>query len=441
MTSPTAGILTDMKSQSSDAAGDISQAQRLRGIITGSIGNLIEWYNFYIYAYFSLYFAPAFFPESDRTVQLLSVAAIYAAGFLIRPLGGWFFGRYADRRGRKASMVSAILLMGAGSLLIGVLPTYATAGALAPALLLLMRLAQGFSMGGMYGTAATYLGEVAVARHRGFYASFQAVTMIGGQLLALLTLVLIQLALSDEAIHGWAWRAPFMLAAALALVVVLLRHHMHETFDEQKAATREAGSLRSLIRHPTALFTVVAITAGGAMCFYTFTTYMQKYLVNTAGMNVRTVSLIMVVALIFYMLMMPVIGNLSDRIGRRKCLLIFTSLMTVCVVPILTLMENVQHPLMALVLMMSALAILSFYTSISGLFKAELFPVHVRALGVGLTHSLAAAIFGGSAEFVGLLFRQTGFEQGLYWYVAVLCAAAFMTALWMKEPTRADMRT
>lgn len=417
---------------------ELSHAERIRAIVAGSAGNLIEWYDFYIYAFTALYFASSFFPEGDRTAQLLNVAGIYAAGFLIRPLGGWFFGRFSDRHGRKAGMVFSILLMGAGSLLIAVLPTYATIGAFAPLLLLVARLIQGFSTGGQYGAAATYLSEVAAAERRGFYASFQFVTLIGGQLSALLILILLQNSLGEAEIREWGWRLPFFLGAVLAATVLLFRDAMHETV-ETSSRSADAGSLRGLARHPRELLIVVALTAGGAICIYGFTTYMQKFLVNTAGMDVKSVSNVMLGAMIVFMLLQPLVGALSDRIGRRKCLLVFSSLMTVAAVPLLTALSMVQSPVAAFLLVTAALTILSFYTSVSGLFKAELFPPHVRALGVGLAHSVSAAIFGGSAEYVALLFKQNGHEEWFFWYVALTCAVSFAVAFKMREPRRADM--
>src|SRR3954451_19293494 len=175
-----------------DRSGPTDRRRRIVAIVGASSGNLVEWYDFYAYAFTSIYFAPAFFPASDPTSQLLSTAGIFAVGFFMRPLGGWLFGWVADRHGRRTSMVASVLLMCAGSLMIAVLPTYGAIGALAPALLLIARLAQGLSVGGEYGTAATYMSEVAGRGHRGFYSSFQYVTLIGGQLLALLVLVLLQ---------------------------------------------------------------------------------------------------------------------------------------------------------------------------------------------------------------------------------------------------------
>lgn len=411
----------------------LDRKTRARAAVAGSAGNLIEWYDFYAYAYTALYFASAFFPEGDRTAQLLNVAAIYAAGFLIRPLGGWFFGRYADRHGRRAAMIASVLLMGAGSLLVAVLPTYATIGAAAPALLLVARLMQGFSTGGQYGAAATYLSEIAEPGKRGFYASFQFVTLIGGQLFALLTIFLLQTAMSDEAIREWGWRIPFILGAVLAGLFILFRDAMHET-AEPAGKGEDAGSLKTLMKHPRAMLTVMALSAAGAVTLYTFTTYMQKYLVNTAGMDVATASRIMLVVTFAFLLLQPVLGILSDRIGRRTNLLIFSGGMALFAIPLLGAIGTAQTVWSAGLLVFAALAIMSFYTSVSGLFKAELFPASVRALGVGLGHAIASAIFGGTAEYAALLLKQMGHEQAFAWYVSAICAVAFVVALRMKEP-------
>ncbi|MEG3179310.1 MFS transporter [Sphingomonas sp. LT1P40] len=411
----------------------LNRKTRAKAAIAGSAGNLIEWYDFYAYAYTALYFASAFFPAGDRTAQLLNVAAIYAAGFLIRPLGGWFFGRYADRKGRRAAMIASVLLMGAGSLLVGVLPTYATIGAWAPALLLIARLMQGFSTGGQYGAAATYLSEIAEPGKRGFYASFQFVTLIGGQLFALLTIFLLQQAMSDGEIREWGWRIPFILGAVLAGVFLLFRDAMHET-AEPAGKSEDAGSLKALFRHPRAMFVVMALSAAGAVSLYTFTTYMQKYLVNTAQMDPGAATRTMLVVTLGFLLLQPILGRLSDKIGRRTNLMIFSGGMTLFAVPLFGAIGQAQTMWSAGVLVFAALAIMSFYTSVSGLFKAELFPASVRALGVGLGHAIASAIFGGTAEYIALLLKQMGHEGAFAWYVSAICAVAFVVAWRMREP-------
>ncbi len=404
--------------------------KRVFAIVAASSGNLVEWFDFYIYAFCAIYFAPSFFPKSDPTAQLLNTAGVFAAGFLMRPIGGWIFGRIADRRGRKTSMVLSVLMMCGGSLLIAALPTYASIGAWAPALLLLARLVQGLSVGGEYGTTATYMSEVALSGQRGFFSSFQYVTLIGGQLLAVLTVVLLQQWLSEAEMKAWGWRIPFVIGALTAVVALFLRRTLKETSTAQTRASAEAGSVRGLLRnHRAAFLTVLGYTAGGSLIFYTFTTYMQKYLVNSAGMSIKTASYVMTACLFLYMCMQPLFGALSDRIGRRTSMMLFGSLGALATVPILTALQHVANPYVAFLLILLALAIVSFYTSISGIVKAEMFPPEVRALGVGLAYAIANAIFGGSAEYVALGLKSLGHESSFYWYVTAMMVVAFLVSL------------
>jgi len=404
--------------------------KRIFAIVGASSGNLVEWFDFYVYAFCAIYFAPAFFPSDNPTVQLVNTAGVFAAGFLMRPIGGWLFGRVADKHGRKNSMMISVLMMCAGSLVIAFLPGYATIGAWAPILLLLARLFQGLSVGGEYGTTATYMSEVALRGQRGFFASFQYVTLIGGQLLAVLVLVIIQQFLTEPEIKAWGWRIPFVIGAIAALISLFLRRALKETTSKENREDKDAGSMRALFRdHKAAFITVLGYTAGGSLIFYTFTTYMQKYLVNTAGMTAKTASFIMTAVLFLYMCMQPFFGMLSDRIGRRNSMLWFGALGAVFTVPILLALKTVTSPFLAFVLITLALAIVSFYTSISGLVKAEMFPVQVRALGVGLAYAVANAVFGGSAEYVALNLKLAGMENAFYWYVTVMMVVAFLFSL------------
>ncbi|ANI81817.1 MFS transporter [Kosakonia oryzae] len=403
--------------------------RRVWAIIGASSGNLVEWFDFYVYSFCSLYFAHIFFPAGNTTTQLLQTAGVFAAGFLMRPIGGWLFGRIADRRGRKTSMLISVCMMCLGSLVIACLPGYDAIGTWAPALLLIARLFQGLSVGGEYGTSATYMSEVAVEGRKGFYASFQYVTLIGGQLLALLVVVILQQILDDAELRAWGWRIPFAIGAALAIVALWLRRQLDETSQQEVRALKEAGSMKGLWRNRKAFLMVLGFTAGGSLAFYTFTTYMQKYLVNTAGMHANVASIIMTVALFVFMLIQPIIGALSDKIGRRTSMLLFGGLSTVCTVPILSALHSVTSPYAAFALVMLALVIVSFYTSISGILKAEMFPAQVRALGVGLSYAVANALFGGSAEYVALSLKSFGIETAFFWYVTALGALAFMVSL------------
>jgi MHS family alpha-ketoglutarate permease-like MFS transporter len=408
--------------------------RRIIAIVGASSGNLVEWYDFYAYAFTSIYFASAFFPSGDATSQLLATAGIFAVGFFMRPLGGWLFGWMADTHGRRTSMVISVLMMCAGSLMIAIMPTYASIGAMAPVLLLVARLTQGLSVGGEYGTAATYMSEVASKGNRGFYSSFQYVTLIGGQLLALLVLAVLQMLLTTEELKAWGWRIPFVIGAMAAIVAMYLRRSLAETASEEAMHSKEAGSVINLLRHhPRAVLIVLAFTMGGSLYFYTFTTYMQKYLVNTAHMDAKIVTFVMTVVLIVYMFLQPAFGALSDRIGRRNNMILFTTLGALAAVPLLVALGDVSNPYMAFFLVLIALAIASFYTSISGVVKAELFPTQVRALGVGLTYAVANALFGGTAEYVALWLKSSGQEQWFAWYVAGMVAIGLAASLIMPD--------
>jgi MHS family alpha-ketoglutarate permease-like MFS transporter len=416
--------------------GKSDTGRRVWAIVGGSSGNLVEWYDFYVYSFTALYFASEFFPAGDQTTQLLNAAGIFAAGFLMRPIGSWVFGRIADKRGRRTSMMIAVIMMCGGSLFVAVLPTYASIGVAAPVLLLLARLLQGLSVGGEYGTSATYMSEVALHRHRGFFASFQYVTLIGGQLLAVLVLVIMQQWLSTAELKAWGWRVPFAIGAVAAVVAFFLRRSLAETTSDAVRHQKEAGTIKGVFRYPRSFLTVLGFTAGGSLIFYTFTTYMQKYLVNTAGMDAKTASAVMTAVLFCYMLLQPVFGALSDRIGRRNAMLCFGVFTVLTTVPILSALSHVKDPYAAFGLVILALAGVSFYTSISGLVKAELFPMHVRALGVGLSYAIANAAFGGSAEYVALWFKSIGLESTFFWYVTAMCAIALIAAISMPDTRR-----
>jgi len=424
--------MTDIASPANVGSPPTAEETRKRvfAIVAASSGNLVEWFDFYIYAFCAIYFAPSFFPKADPTAQLLNTAGVFAAGFLMRPIGGWLFGRIADRNGRKNSMLISVIMMCFGSLLIACLPTYAAIGNWAPALLLAARLLQGLSVGGEYGTTATYMSEVALKGRRGFFSSFQYVTLIGGQLLAVLVVVILEQLLTEADLKAWGWRIPFVVGAITAVVALLLRRTLHETSTAQQRNSKEAGSVSELFRHhKAAFFTVLGYTAGGSLIFYTFTTYMQKFLVNTAGMPIKTTSYVMTGCLFLYMCMQPIFGALSDRIGRRNNMLLFGALGALATVPILTALKTVSSPELAGLLICIALAIVSFYTSISGIVKAEMFPPEVRALGVGLAYAVANAIFGGTAEYVALGLKSIGHENTFYWYVTGMMVLAFLVSL------------
>ena len=410
-------------------------SRRIKAILAGSSGNLVEWYDFYVYSAFALYFAKSFFPEGDQTAQLLASAGVFAVGYFMRPLGAWYFGRLADRKGRRIALTASVLLMCVGSALIAVTPTYETIGVAAPAILLFARLVQGLSLGGEYGTSATYLSEMAHPERRGFYSSFQYVTLIGGQLSAMLVLIVLQkLVLTEAELEAWGWRIPFAIGALLAVVAYRMRRDMHETEAFERSSLRNS-SLKTLLQHWREVAIVVGLTMGGTVAFYTYTTYMQKFLVNTSGFAKDTATLISASALFIYMLLQPVVGALSDRIGRRPVLIAFGVAGTLSTYPILTTLQGTREPMTAFLLILCGLIIVSGYSAINAVVKAELFPTHVRALGVGLPFAVAVALFGGTAEYVGLWFKSIGYETWFYWYITG-CIAMSLLVYWGMRDTR-----
>ncbi len=409
--------------------------QRISTIMAISAGNLIEWFDFYVYSFCAIYFAPAFFPSSDPTTQLLNTAGIFAAGFLMRPLGAWFFGRLADRQGRRLATIVAVLMISSGSLVIACLPTYAQIGALAPLLLLFARLLQGFAVGGGYGVSATYLSEIAFERHRGLFASFQPMTLIGGQLLALFSIMLLQHLLTVAQLQSWGWRVLFLLGAASAFIVLWLRNSLKETTTEAVRHRQDAGTLRGLLQHKRACFLVFCLTASGSLTFYTFTTYMQKYLVNTAGMAPHTVSVLMLVAISLCLPLYPLYGALSDRIGRKNMMILFSALTAACTIPIMSALKTAA-PYSAFIIVLFALMVVIFYTSIGGILKAEMFPTELRALGVSLPFAIANALFGGTAEYLALWMKSAGIESYFYWYVTGVALISLVISLTMPDSRR-----
>jgi MHS family alpha-ketoglutarate permease-like MFS transporter len=400
---------------------------RIWSIIGGSLGNLVEWYDWYVYSAFSLYFAGAFFPKGNEVVQLLNTAGIFAIGFLMRPVGGWLMGTYADRKGRKAALTLSVLLMSLGSLLIAVIPGYNQIGIAAPVILVIARIIQGLSVGGEYGTSATYLSEMATKKHRGFYSSFQYVTLIMGQLMALGVLVLLQrVFLTEKELHQWGWRIPFAIGAVLAITVMYLRRSLQESVKLDEIPHQERGSIKALAKHPKALLTVVGLTIGGTVAFYTFTTYMQKFLVVSSGFSKNAATLISTLTLVVFMLIQPLFGALSDRIGRKPLLIAFGILGTLSTVPIMMALSGAHQPWVAFGLLMAALVVVSGYTSINAVVKAELFPAHIRALGVGFPYAIAVSIFGGTAEYIALLFKDAGHQEWFYYYVTVCIAISLI---------------
>jgi MFS transporter, MHS family, alpha-ketoglutarate permease len=415
--------------------------RRIKAILIGSAGNLVEWYDFYAYTAFALYFAPAFFPTSDPVVQQLNAAVLFAATFLMRPLGGWLFGYLADHFGRKLSLTVSVLCMCFGSLIIAVTPTYASIGFAAPAILALARVIEGLSLGGEYGASATYLSEVADAKHRGFYSSFQYVTLIGGQLTAIIVLLLLQkVFLTTEELQAWGWRIPFVIGACLAIFVAVMRRNLPETeaFVEAKKVMKPTGSIVELLKYPRELLLVIGLTAGGTAAFYTFTTYMQTFVKLSVGLTGDQTTIVIFGSLVFATLLQPLYGALSDRIGRKPLLIFFGVAGTLATIPILTLLKDTKSPFTAFLLICAAWIFVAGYTSINAVVKAELFPTNVRALGVGVPYALTVSIFGGTAPAIALSFKTMGHESWFYYYLSGVILLSLLIYATMRDTKHAS---
>ena len=408
-----------------------SSFSRIKAILGGSAGNLVEWYDWFAYSSTSLYFAAQFFPKGDATAQQLQTAAIFAAGFVMRPIGAWLIGIYADRAGRRTALTLAVALMCLGSFAIAILPTYGQIGAWAQYGLLAARLVQGLSLGGEYGASATYMSEMAGKTHRGFWSSFQYTTLIGGQVTALRVLVVLQNTLSPADLNAWGWRIPFAIGGLLAIVVFWMQRRLEETnaFLSETTAATERGRTMTLLRdHPREVAIIMVLTAAGSLSFYAYTTYMQKFLVNTAGFSKTTGTSIMAGVLVLYMLIQPLVGWLSDKVGRKTTMAIGLAAGGFATYPVMTAISHAHAAAAAFGLIMILVLCHSGYAAVNAIVKAELFPARVRALGVSLPYALANVLFGGTAEYVAEWLKKSHVENRFYIYVGVVMLAGAVVA-------------
>lgn len=403
--------------------------------IRGSSGNLVEWYDVYIYTVFASYFEGQFFDESEKN-STVYVYAIFAVTFVMRPVGSWFFGRFADRRGRRAALTVSVSLMAGCSMVVALVPSQASIGAAAAVILILARLVQGFATGGEYGTSATYMSEAATRERRGFFSSFQYVTLVGGHVLAQLTLLVLDALLNEDQLHDFGWRIGFAIGGVAAVVVFWLRRTMDESLSEEvieAAKTGEdkgAGSIRELLtRYPKPLLMCFLITLGGTIAFYTYSVNapaIVKAAYKGEGMTGTWINLI---GLIFLMLLQPVGGLISDKVGRKPLLLWFGFGGLVYTYILITYLPETRSPLTSFFLVAVGYVILTGYTSINALVKSELFPARVRALGVGFGYALANSMFGGTAPMIYQALKERDQVPLFIGYVTVCIAVSLVVYL------------
>ncbi|MGW7244787.1 MFS transporter [Streptomyces decoyicus] len=421
------------KDQAPDGARPPS---RLRQLAAASIGNAVEWYDWYAYSFLAVYFAGQIFPEGagNSLVPLLSTFAVFAVGFFMRPVGGLLMGAVADRRGRRTALTLTILLMGGGSLLVALTPTYAATGVLAPLVLVVARLVQGLSVGGEFAASTTFLVESAGPGRRGLFSSFQYVSTTAGQLLASGTAALLAALLTEQQMGEWGWRVAFLVGALLSLLGLWIRRGAQETRSSEQQAADRPGIFEALRRHPRQSLLICGITAGGTIAYYTWTTYLPTYAQVNAGFDKGDSLTVGTLSLAFFALLQPLGGMLSDRIGRKPLLLGFSLGFAVLAVPLLHLVSDSFASL--LLVQCAGMVLLTGYTAIAAAVNAEVFPARVRAAGIGFPYSLTVALFGGTAPYVGTWFKQAGHADLFPWYVSALCLVSFLVYLTLPETSR-----
>jgi MHS family alpha-ketoglutarate permease-like MFS transporter len=418
----------------------VSTQRAVLNTIKGSAGNLVEWYDVYVYTVFATYFEAQFFDPAD-TNSIIYVYAIFAVTFVMRPIGSWFFGRFADRRGRRAALTVSITLMSACSLLVAVMPTRDSIGVWAAVILVVARLVQGFATGGEYGTSATYMSEAATANRRGFFSSFQYVTLVGGHVLAQFTLLILVSTLSVDQIKDWGWRVGFLIGGIAALVVLWMRRTMDESLSsEHLAAVREgtdtsSGSLRTLVtQYWRPLVWVFFVTAGGTIAFYTYSVNAPAIIKKAFGdSGAMTATWVNLVGLIILMLLQPVGGLISDRVGRKPLLVFFGVGGVLYTWVLITYLPLTTSAVTALTLTVIGYVILTGYTSVNAIVKAEVFPASIRALGVGLGYAVANSMFGGTAPVIYQAFSAAKQTTWFIVYVTAVIAVSLVVYIFFMK--------
>jgi MHS family alpha-ketoglutarate permease-like MFS transporter len=406
----------------------------IRTVLAGSVGNAVEWFDWTIYASFAIFFSRQFFPEGNETAALLATFGIFAVGFFMRPVGGWLLGIFSDRYGRKAALALTILMMAGGSLIIGITPTYATIGLAAPLLLTAARLMQGLSLGGEYASATTYLTEMAPDNRRGFYSSFLFFSAAAGILAASSIGWLLTASLSEADMAAWGWRIPFLVGALGGIVGMWIRRSVPETeaFSESKKSGVEKQPLRTLVReHPREVLRIVGFSVLTTFAFYLFVAYVPTYAIRHVHADPQTAFAANTVALIVFMLVQPLFGALSDRIGRKPQLIVFAAGYLVFFYPLMTTMGPSFGSILLVELF--GLVLYAMYTAIGPAIMSEQFPTSVRAVGIGAPYNLVVAVLGGTTPYLLTWLQANGMEKWFFYYVLAGAVITLITFIRMPE--------
>jgi MHS family alpha-ketoglutarate permease-like MFS transporter len=408
-------------------------AQQRKAIVAGAVGNTVEWVDWAVYATFAPVFAGQFFAGGNETTALLSTLAVFAVGFVMRPIGGAVLGAYADRHGRKKGLTLTISMMAGASIVIALCPTYTQIGVLAPIVLLLARLVQGFSAGGEFGSSSAFLIESAAAGRRAFAGSWQQVSVGLGSLLAALTGTILNSTLSDADLHGWGWRLAFGIAGLLGLVGLWLRQSVHETEAFTKlAAQPRRNPLVAMVRdHPGAALRVAGITIAGTLIYYVWVTYMPTYAHLSTGIPLKTALLANTLAMVVFIVLLPFGGLLSDRLGRKPTMTAFAVGFVVFAWPAFHFLSNGFWSVFVIELI--GLVLIVGYSANCAVIMAEQFPAEVRTTGIGLPYALAVAIFGGTAPYVTTWLNANHLGNLVWVYVAAAAVVGVAVYLTMPE--------
>jgi MHS family alpha-ketoglutarate permease-like MFS transporter len=415
----------------------------VRSLAASTTGQLFEWYEWTAYAVFAPYIAAVMFNNENPVSALLATFAVFAVGFLMRPLGGIVFGRIADVRGRKFVLITTMLMMAGASLLIGLLPSYETLGIFASALLLLCRMIQGFAHGGESATAYSYVAEIAPPHRRGMWGSLVFVAIMGGTVIAYGIGGGITAMLSESAVGEWGWRVPFLLGAVFALFVLYLRSGMEESDVFDKAAAAAAADPTSPVatfsrrKLAGAIALVVAMVSGITVAHYTWSSYASTFAITQRGMDSEAAFWAIFGSQLIALCTLPLWGLLSDHIGRRPVIFIF-AIGTIITTPMLMGMID-DRPWTLFLASLIAMTLVAAAGSILSSFMSEAFPTKMRTAGIGFAYSLSVAVFGGSAPYLNAQFIQ----WDLYWmisaYIIALCVATMVATAFMKETRGHDL--
>ncbi|MGI1846898.1 MFS transporter [Rhodococcus sp. SJ] len=406
-------------------------ASKKKSLFASAVGNVLEWYEWSAYAVFAPFIAAVMFNNSDPISALLSTLAVFAVGFLMRPLGGIVFGRIADRRGRKFVLVTTMLMMATGSLVIGIMPTYESIGAWASLILLAARIMQGFAHGGESATAYSYVGEIAPPHRRGMWGSVAFIAIFGGSVLAYSIGGAVTSSLSETAVAEWGWRIPFLIGACLALVALYLRRSMDESdvFDAHQEQDEQPRIPRKTVVR--AILLMIGMTSGITAAHYTWTSYVSTYAITQQGMDPDVAYWMSVIAQSIALVSLPFWGMLSDRIGRRPMLFAFAALMLVLQLPLTMMISSAGWTL--LVATTVALLVVSVPASVLSATLSESFPTRLRTQAIGFAYSFSVAVFGGTAPYLNQLLIGRGLGWAFSVYIMVLCVLTGIACVFMRE--------